>query len=109
MRAERAILVSLSGPAAQKRFNPRSLRKWHSQDDYCLATDLALRLNGDGGTATAYLGWLQIVAENMVAANWLQVGTVAQALLERRTLSETEISSLLANRPRQFPRMELLQ
>ncbi len=95
MRAESAIIVSLAGPAAQKRFNPRSWRSHHGEYDFKLVTDLALRLNGDGKTATAYCTWLSIVADNLVSANWQWVEIIAQALLARGTLSGDEVRNLI--------------
>jgi hypothetical protein len=91
MKAETAIIVSLAGPAAQRRYSPRSCRSWHAASDYDLASALALRLNGDGKTASAYLKWLGIVADNLVAGRWSFLEKLAAALLERGTLSGPEI------------------
>ncbi len=95
MRAESAIIISLAGPAAQKRFNPRSWRSYHGASDFELVTDLALRLNGDGNTATAYCTWLSLVADNLVSGSWRFIEMIAQALLVRGALSGDEVRNLI--------------
>jgi hypothetical protein len=99
MKAEAAIIVSLAGPAAQRRYNPRSLRTWHSSSDYELASDLAVRLNRDEESATAYLKWLGMVARQSVEAQWRFIEKLAAALLDRESLSGSEILAVLMSSP----------
>ena len=86
LKAEKAILICLAGPAAQRKFNPRSYRKHHAASDFDLAGDLALRLNSSGEAASAHLAWLQIRAADLVSARWHVVSAVARLLLEREEL-----------------------
>jgi hypothetical protein len=99
MKAEAAIIVSLAGPAAQRRYNPRSLRAWHSSSDYELASGLALRLNRDEESAAAYLKWLGMVARQSVEAQWRFIEKLAGALLDRESLSGSEILAVLMSSP----------
>ncbi len=96
MRAEKAILIALAGPAAQQRYRPRSWRRNHGASDFDWATDLALHLCGDGETATAYLKYLDLVARKMVAGpRWPVIAAVADSLLERGTLSGREVRATI--------------
>src|SRR5580700_11422788 len=70
LKAEKAILISLAGPAAQRRFRPSSWRSYHGLGDYEIAIDLALRLQGSGALAAAYLRYLQLRADSLVESNW---------------------------------------
>lgn len=91
MRVERQIIIALAGPQAQRRYAPRSMRAWHSVGDYETAGSLALWLNGDGETASAYLKWLELSAAKLVASNWWLVDLMARELLERGTLRGKDI------------------
>jgi hypothetical protein len=83
-RAESAIIVHL---AAQRRHSPRSWRSYHGAFDFEHAIDVATGLNGSEEAALAYLDWLAIVTRDEIAALWPQVEMVAQALVDRRTLT----------------------
>ena len=89
--AERRIVAALAGPLAQRRFAPRTVRGWHSEADYQFAAELALRTQGSGKLATAWLAWLQISTEALVEANWRHIESVAGALLAGETLSGSEV------------------
>ena len=67
MRVERELIVTLAGIAAQRRHAPRSVRAWHSEADRRHASTLALWANGDGETATAYLRWLSLRTDRLIA------------------------------------------
>jgi len=100
IRAQRLIVIALAGPAAQKRFNPGSLRSYHGESDHEIAVDLATRLNSSEKSTDAYLKWLSIVADDRVSASWRQIEAVAKALLVRGTLSKSEIfAAIRADRP----------
>jgi hypothetical protein len=95
LRAEAAIIVSLAGPAAQRRHNPRSWRSWHGLHDHERAVDLALSVNPSEMAAEAHLAWLAILACAEVDTFWDLIDRVARELVERRTLSGAEISRIL--------------
>lgn len=86
LRAEKAILICLAGPAAQRRFSPRSFRKHHAASDIDMASELALRLSASGEEASAYLAWLQARAGNLVSARWPIISALARLLLEHKEL-----------------------
>jgi hypothetical protein len=94
-RAESAIVVYLAGPEAQQRHNPRSWRAHHGASDFKQAFDLAMGLSTSGEAAHAYLDWLTVVARDEIAALWPHE-KVAQALVRERTLTATEVKTLLA-------------
>lgn len=93
-RAETAIIVYLAGPAAQRRHSPHSWRSYHGRIDHSAAADLALRLNGSVEVTNAHLKYLVIVARDMVAASWAHIERVADALVERGTLTGDEVAAL---------------
>jgi hypothetical protein len=96
-RAESAIVVYLAGAEAQQRHNPRSWRAHHGDSDFKQAFDLAMGLSTSGEAAHAYLDWLTVVARDEIAALWPHVEKVAQALVTRRSLTASEIKTLLAS------------
>lgn len=65
--------------------------------DFKRAVDLAMGLSTSGEAAHAYLDWLTVVARDEIAALWPHVEKVAQALVRERTLTATEIKSLVAS------------
>lgn len=91
MKAEAAIIVCLAGPASQRRFNARSYRKHHSASDFDTAAELALRLNSSAEAANAYLDWLRIRADDLIAGRWKIVTALAGLLLERAELGRDAV------------------
>lgn len=98
LRVERAIIICLAGPIAQKRYRPSSWRNWHGAADYATATQLALRVCGSGELARAFLKWLDLRAGALVADHWPDIDRIAIALLNRGTLTHEEITSLVLER-----------
>jgi hypothetical protein len=96
-QAESAIVVWLAGPEAQRTHSPRSWRFRHGAADFKRAVDLASGFNGSDEAVRAYLDWLAIVTRDEIAALWPHVEKVAQALVTRRTLTASEIKTLLAS------------
>jgi hypothetical protein len=94
-RMERAIIIRLAGPIAQKQYRPRSWRRWHGGVDYAVASDLALRVCGSGEMARAYLKWLDLRAKALIEQNWRAVERLAHALIRRGTMSQEEIAALM--------------
>jgi hypothetical protein len=93
--AQLAVIVCLSGPAAQRQHNPRSWRLHHGAFDYKRAEDVAISVNTSDEAAKAYVRWLEIVARDEVAASWSDIEQVAGALVERHTLTAAEIAEIL--------------
>jgi hypothetical protein len=90
-RVERAILVRLAGPAAQKRHAPRSWRSWHGESDLKQALDLASSVSSSPSQAHALVARLGTVADDLIAARWSLVALVASALIEGSPLSAAQI------------------
>jgi hypothetical protein len=96
LKTEKAMLILLAGPAAQRRFRRNSWRHHHGAGDHEIAVDLALRLQGSGALATAYLKYLQLRADSLVESNWSYVQLFAQRLLELKTLEYREVQYLIS-------------
>ena len=91
-KANNAVMTYLAGPAAQRKFRPRSWRSQHGQAGYDSATVLALWLNeGDAEMATAYLQWMRLRAERIITNNWRFVVAVADKLLRENFLDRSAI------------------
>jgi hypothetical protein len=91
-KANKAVIIYLAGPAAQRKFRPRSWRNQHGQADYDSATALALCLNdGDVEMATAYLEWMRLWAERIITNNWRFVVAVAEKLLRENVLDRSAV------------------
>ena len=82
-RVERAIIIRLAGPIAQKRYRRTSWRRWQGGADYAVAADLALRVCGSGELASAFLKWLELRAKALIEEHWPAVERVANALLKQ--------------------------
>jgi hypothetical protein len=95
LKAEKAMLIWLAGPAAQRRFRVKSWRSHHGRSDYDSTRDLALRLHGSGELATAYLKWMQAQAQAFVAVNWRFVRAFARGLLKDDTLEYRDIQEIM--------------
>jgi hypothetical protein len=99
LRAERAILVRLAGPAAQKRHAPRSWRSWHVESDLEQALDLASSVSSSPSAANVFVARLQIAAEDLIEARWPLVERVASALIEGSPLSAAQIRRIAGPAP----------
>jgi hypothetical protein len=96
--AERAVLVSLAGPAAQRRFRPSSWRSGHGRSDLSRATALTSAVTDTPRQARALLKFLEIRAEDILEARWDKVSAIAVRLAKERELSHDEMISILTGR-----------
>ena len=97
-RLEGLVRYFLSGTLAQKRFNPRSYRRWHDEDDRKQARKIIKRLAGaDDEMARAALKHLEAEARDMLSEerNWLCVEAIARALMERKELKAGEVRAII--------------
>jgi hypothetical protein len=94
-RVERAIIIRLAGPIAQKRYRRTSWRRWQGGADYAVAADLALRVCGSGELASAFLKWLELRAKALIEEHWPAVERVANALLKQGVVTQDEIAALM--------------
>jgi hypothetical protein len=93
---EHAAIISLAGPVAVKRFNPRSHRhvgggaspgKLVSKDsDYQQVLDLIYRVYGNGKVHDIYWRYVEARAEALVEKHWKVVKRLASALVKRETM-----------------------
>lgn len=86
----------LAGDQAEARWRLRRTRRPEWRSDRTLACDLALTLTSSPEEASALVAWLTLRARNLAAKPdvWPGVAAVATALLERETLSATEVRML---------------
>ncbi len=93
-RLERMIIVLLAGPIAEAQWTGRRNHVGAS-GDVKKAVDLMSHLAG-GKEADAYLAWLYIRAENIIAsdATWGVVQAIAEALLAQRRITGKEARRL---------------
>ena len=93
-KVERAIMISLAGPVAHKRFHPRSYRR--TRGDYDHAIGLCRFLAGSG--------WRELLKEREQATLWLvdlywkDIRNVAAALLKRRELTGRAVTRIIKRR-----------
>jgi len=95
LRAERAIMISLAGPLAQRRYRPRSWRRWHGRFDFRRAAELANRVCGSTEQVSAFLAWLEVKTRDLVESYWPEIERVADSLFERQRLDGAEIMAAI--------------
>jgi hypothetical protein len=94
-RMENTILICLAGPAAHRIFNPRGFRNYHTRDDYEIAADFALRMQGSVELMNAYFKWLGVKTKAIVKIRWRLIEALAKELLVRKKMSGTELTDFL--------------
>jgi len=92
-------MIALAGEAAQRRFNPRSVRRHHGGSDREAVLAYAWENSGSQRQAQALVNLWQVQAEDLVELRWPVIARVAAALLERRTLSYDDVQGLLIPAP----------
>ena len=97
VRLEREIVVFLAGEHAQRKCRPSSVRSHHGDSDRRNAIDLLSYLVPKVGSKefTLHYQLLNARAKNLVDALWPQITAVANALLERKTLTAQEVRAVL--------------
>ncbi len=88
LRAERAVVICLAGPEAQRRFNPRSWHSWHGQSDHALAVD-------SEEAASAHLKRLEYRTRDLVTTHWPAIESLALELLNRGTVTGHEAQAAI--------------
>ncbi len=98
LRAEKRVMVSMAGEMAQRRFNPHSVRFYHASSDreYIIGVLERYAIWRDGIRDTRphhklLQGWTEMILSRL----WYVVETVANALLERRTLSGKDLRAVM--------------
>ena len=106
-----AIKIRYAGELALKRLAPRSSRQWHVSSgpfggdrDRDVIIDLALTQTDVAGVPLL-LKWLEHETENLVDARWEKICAVAEALLNRKTLSGDEVREIIFPLPEWIEKM----
>lgn len=95
LRCEAHIVCLLAGDVAEKRAAGRSSHVG-ARHDVESANNVAFSVvGGDEREARAYLRWLNIRTQNLIAFAWPDVEAAARALLERKTLSGKELRDIV--------------
>ena len=91
--AEHAIIILFAGPAAQRKYSPRSWRFCHGKGDFEELADLAWRIYRSD--ADAQLERLYRKAKDLVAEHWRDVVITPEALVKEQTLEQERIEEIL--------------
>lgn len=100
-RAENTVKICLAGVAAQRKYNPRSVRRSSGSRDYEEACGVLFRLcDSDEEEMRAYFRLLQIQTRNLVEnpVNWKAIDILARELLKRRTMSRKSLREFIISR-----------
>jgi hypothetical protein len=92
------IITLLAGEEAQRRFDPRSIRRHMSVGDYQSAKEVLMRLHQDAEKECFYaFKYLRARARNFISdpKNWRLIEDLAKALLERQTLTGEEVNDVI--------------
>jgi hypothetical protein len=96
------IVILLAGPEAQRHFNLHTVRYYSSEErsDYHRVRELLYRLHGENKESSYAFKYLRERARNLVTnpLNWSLIEALANALLERQTLSADEVFEVFKER-----------
>jgi hypothetical protein len=98
-RFEKEARSLLAGLVAQRRFAPRSVRKWQTRighrGDMPEAEELLHLVVTSDREFKAYFDLLKVQTGDLIERRWRYVEAVAAALCERETLSRKEIVAII--------------
>jgi hypothetical protein len=97
-------VVALAGEAAQRRFNPRSIRRHHGESDRQTVIRFAIDYTGSTAEADALIRLWQAQAKELVASKWDAIEHVALVLLKRKILKLNEVTEVITEWLRTRPR-----
>ena len=95
IRGERLIRISLAGPIAQRKFNPRSIRRYHGEQDFKKAYDLLAYLAISDEHAQIYMQHLEIEAAGIVDRHWPVIKALAAEIMARRKMKGAEATRFI--------------
>jgi hypothetical protein len=95
--AEKLVMGLQAGRVAQQRYSARSVRRRHYANDLSKCVALLLKYDPDRVKPNARLHRLLLDqwTESLIEQHWHLVEAVAEALLERRELSGTELLKVI--------------
>lgn len=92
-------IVALAGEAAQRRYNPRSVRRHHGGGDRQAVADYAFERTGSGEQATLLARLWGLQARDLVEKRWGAIHLIATALLRQSTLNAAQVRMVLFRIP----------
>ena len=92
-------IVALAGEAAQRRYNPRSVRHHHGGGDRQAVAKHALERTGSEEQATLLARLWELQARDLVERRWEAIQRVAAALLKQQTLDAAQVRMILFRIP----------
>jgi hypothetical protein len=97
IRAERKVQVCLAGEVAQRRHDPRSVRRYHAKSDRRAAISLLTYFATERKELEAWFNLLHIRTENLLSNPdiWRAVERLAVALIERRTILGKDATEII--------------
>jgi hypothetical protein len=97
VKAERWAIMYLAGLEAQKKYSASSVRNYHAAADYSGALDLMSYFAPETKELQAYIRLLQLRARSLVEfpPHWAAIQAVASALMEKHTLSASEVTTVI--------------
>jgi len=98
LKAERHVRVSLAGQLAQRKFDRRTVRKWHAQRDHESAVNVLGHLVQSNRELEAWLDLLSIQTEQLLKLHWQMVRGLAQELMKRNRMGGKELRDWLNTR-----------
>jgi len=96
-------IVALAGEVAQRRFNPRSVRRHQGVGDREQVAEYAIRCSGSPEIADALVRLWQLQAAALVKRFWPSIERIAAALLAGETLDEEGCRRLVFPQPGASP------
>jgi len=98
-RVENYAIIHLAGPAAQRKYNARSVRLHHRESDRTkVCTILSYLCEPTQEVLRAYYHLMDLRARAVVQnpINWQAIGILAQELLRRRTIAGKDLRDFIA-------------
>lgn len=88
-------MVAMAGEAAQRRFNPRSIRRHHGGSDREQVVAYAVECTGSNEQAELMARLWEVQAREFVLFHWTVIQHVAAELLVRQTLKHEDVRRLI--------------
>ncbi len=97
LRAEKRVMVLQAGEVAQRRYNPRSVRRHHSGDDYEKCVNILRIYSPDEEKLDVMPHYLLLRKWTiyLIEQHWHLVEAFAKALLKCRELSGTQVRDVI--------------
>ena len=93
-QVQKRSMVALAGEAAQRRFNPRSVRGHYESGDCTAVVNYALECSGSAEQAELLVRFWSIQARELVQARWNTIERVVAAHLKGKTWTHNEVHTI---------------